>query len=222
MPACCLTPTAQSQTVLVSNQPAAMVKTVMVVSRKLSMLNKPMVKDVTSYGWQMPQPGTFLPSNCSTDLLYSSVCPKQDVQALKLLQYLHCSAQRLSDSTVMFLQTACRIHNMESVTDYRRLAHHHRGLFFTDDCKEKELQARFKEVAQPHPTRPLRVDVIMGRTLDVAQAGKSCLHNLCMPAFFKLTAASRCKQSFSMGNKQQGCQKSRQKWIAASLLLVAH
>lgn len=71
---------------------------------------------------------------------------------------------------------------MESVTDYRRLAHHHRGLFFTDDRKEEELQARFKEVAQPHATRPLRVDVIMGRTLDVAQAGKFCLHNLCMPA----------------------------------------
>ena len=65
---------------------------------------------------------------------------------------------------------------MESVTDYRRLAHHHRGLFFTDDCKEEELQARFKEVAAPHPTRPLRVDVIMGRTLDVAQAGKSLSH----------------------------------------------
>ena len=67
---------------------------------------------------------------------------------------------------------------MESVTDYRRLAHHHRGLFFTDDCKEEELQARFKEVAQPHATRPLRVDVIMGRTLDVAQAGKLPLHRL--------------------------------------------
>lgn len=77
---------------------------------------------------------------------------------------------------VVFLQAACRIHNMESVTDYRRLAHHHRGLFFTDDHKEEELQARFKEVAQPHATRPLRVDVIMGRTLDVAQAGKLPLH----------------------------------------------
>lgn len=80
------------------------------------------------------------------------------------------------DPVVMFLQTACRIHNMESVIDYRRLAHHHRGLFFTDDRKEEELQARFKEVAQPHATRPLRVDVIMGRTLDVAQAGKLPLH----------------------------------------------
>lgn len=60
---------------------------------------------------------------------------------------------------------------MESVTDYRRLAHHHRGLFFTDERKEEELQARFKEVVQPHATRPCRVDVIMGRTLDVAQAG---------------------------------------------------
>ena len=61
---------------------------------------------------------------------------------------------------------------MASVTDYRRLAHHHRGLFFTDDKREEELQARFQEVAQPHSTRPIRVDVIMGRTLDVAQAGK--------------------------------------------------
>ena len=65
---------------------------------------------------------------------------------------------------------------MESATDYRRLAHHHRGLFFTDDRKEEELQARFKEVAQPHATRPRRVDVIMGRTIDVAQAGKALSH----------------------------------------------
>ena len=70
------------------------------------------------------------------------------------------------------MQKACKVHDMASVTDYRRLAHHHRGLFFTDDKREEELQARFQEVAQPHSTRPIRVDVIMGRTLDVAQAGK--------------------------------------------------
>ena len=70
------------------------------------------------------------------------------------------------------LQKACIVHDMNSVTDYRRLAHHHRGLYFTDDQKEEELQARFAEVAAPNPTRPIRVDVIMGRTLDVAQAGK--------------------------------------------------
>lgn len=73
--------------------------------------------------------------------------------------------------TPCVVQKACVVHDMNSVTDYRRLAHHHRGLYFTDPKKEEELQARFKEVAQPHPTRPLRVDVIMGRTLDVAQAG---------------------------------------------------
>ena len=70
------------------------------------------------------------------------------------------------------MQKACKVHDMASVTDYRRLAHHHRGLFFSDDQREEELQARFQEVAQPHSTRPIRVDVIMGRTLDVAQAGK--------------------------------------------------
>ena len=70
------------------------------------------------------------------------------------------------------MQKACKVHDMASVTDYRRLAHHHRGLFFTDAEREEELQARFQEVAQPHSTRPIRVDVIMGRTLDVAQAGK--------------------------------------------------
>ena len=70
------------------------------------------------------------------------------------------------------MQKACVVHDMNSVTDYRRLAHHHRGLYFADDQKEEELQARFKEVAAPNPTRPIRVDVIMGRTLDVKQAGK--------------------------------------------------
>ncbi len=70
------------------------------------------------------------------------------------------------------VQKACKVHDMASVTDYRRLAHHHRGLFFTDESREEELQARFQEVAQPHATRPIRVDVIMGRTLDVAQAGE--------------------------------------------------
>lgn len=70
------------------------------------------------------------------------------------------------------MQKACIVHDMNSVTDYRRLAHHHRGLYFTDDQKEEELQARFEEVAAPNSTRPMRVDVIMGRTLEVAQAGK--------------------------------------------------
>lgn len=70
------------------------------------------------------------------------------------------------------MQKACIVHDMNSVTDYRRLAHHHRGLYFTDAQKEEELQARFKEVAAPNCTGPIRVDVIMGRTLDVAQAGK--------------------------------------------------
>ncbi|KAL3137749.1 hypothetical protein ABBQ38_005013 [Trebouxia sp. C0009 RCD-2024] len=84
------------------------------------------------------------------------------------------------------LKTACKVHNMESVTDYRRLAHHHRGLFFTDERKEEELQARFNEVAQPHRTRPCRVDVIMGRTLDVAQAGGP----VCFFTFDKLCNAN--------------------------------
>lgn len=84
------------------------------------------------------------------------------------------------------LKKACKIHDMASMTDYRRLAHHHRGLFFTDDMREEELQARFQEVAQPHSTRPIRVDVIMGRTLDVAQAGGP----VCFFTFDKLCNAN--------------------------------
>ncbi|KAL0053502.1 hypothetical protein WJX82_006636 [Trebouxia sp. C0006] len=84
------------------------------------------------------------------------------------------------------LKKACKVHDMASVTDYRRLAHHHRGLFFSDDQREEELQARFQEVAQPHSTRPIRVDVIMGRTLDVAQAGGP----VCFFTFDKLCNAN--------------------------------
>lgn len=84
------------------------------------------------------------------------------------------------------LKKACKVHDMASVTDYRRLAHHHRGLFFTDPKKEEELMGRFKEVAQPHPTRPRRVDVIMGRTFDVAQAGGP----VCFFTFDKLCNAN--------------------------------
>ena len=63
---------------------------------------------------------------------------------------------------------------MASVTDYRKCAHHHRGLFFFPpefDNPNDELRRRFSEVTHGQRLRPTRITVQMGRNLSVPLAG---------------------------------------------------
>ncbi|KAI7840820.1 hypothetical protein COHA_005466 [Chlorella ohadii] len=96
------------------------------------------------------------------------------------------------------LKDQCVVHDMESKTDYRKLAHHHRGLYFVTPSREEQLYERFLELTNNQPvsggqqylnvalSRSLLhslpgttllqvgkqyVDVAMGRQLELPRAG---------------------------------------------------
>ncbi|GLC33066.1 hypothetical protein PLESTB_000374200 [Pleodorina starrii] len=95
------------------------------------------------------------------------------------------------------LKTQCRAHDMDSSTDYRRLAQHQRGLYFVvprtaakssssssssssgspgSGSGSDPLMERFLDVAGGVVPAPTRVEVMMGRSLEVPlAAGKACL-----------------------------------------------
>ncbi|KXZ44587.1 hypothetical protein GPECTOR_65g205 [Gonium pectorale] len=89
------------------------------------------------------------------------------------------------------LKEACRPHDMESSTDYRRLAQHQQGLYFVappgatrgsapsaggQGAGADPLGERFSELADGAEPGPTRVEVMMGRSLEVpVAAGKACL-----------------------------------------------
>lgn len=60
---------------------------------------------------------------------------------------------------------------MVSVVDYRRLAQHLRGLYFTGPDACKVLQETFEGLTVNEPIQPAVVAVQMGRTLAVPKAG---------------------------------------------------
>jgi hypothetical protein len=71
---------------------------------------------------------------------------------------------------------------MNSGTDYRRLAHFHRGLYFTRpdfDDPDAELEDRFEEVVREgqKPEHQERVEIMMGRHMDIARAGLFTIHS---------------------------------------------
>lgn len=88
-------------------------------------------------------------------------------------------------------QVNCIAHDMNSTVDYRRLAQHQRGLYFitppagataktsgtssasttsSSGAGSDPLMERFLELAPDVPPAPTRVDVMMGRTLEVPLA----------------------------------------------------
>jgi peroxisome-assembly ATPase len=69
------------------------------------------------------------------------------------------------------LQKECVVHDMASVTDYRKLAHHRRGLYFVDPQREEELYETFVQLTNRRPIRSVAVEVMMGRYLEVPKAG---------------------------------------------------
>ena len=71
------------------------------------------------------------------------------------------------------LQSRCIVHDMASTTDHRRLAQHHRGLYFTDDQRDQELDTRFEELIGHQEPQQATVEVQMGRKIQVPAAGGS-------------------------------------------------
>ena len=68
-------------------------------------------------------------------------------------------------------QVECIEHDMDSRTDYRKLAHHHRGLYFTEPDRDTALHETFTELVNHQPIGPAVVTVQMGRKLPVPEAG---------------------------------------------------
>ena len=62
------------------------------------------------------------------------------------------------------------MHDMNSRTDYRKLAHHHRGLYFVTPTREQDLAERFLELGNHAPVQRAFVDVAMGRQLELPRA----------------------------------------------------
>lgn len=68
------------------------------------------------------------------------------------------------------------MHNISSVTDYRRLAQHTNGLFYTPQefaDPDAEAAAHFEALAAAchTPIGPAEIEVMMGRHLPVPTAG---------------------------------------------------
>jgi hypothetical protein len=140
------------------------------------------------------------------------------------------------------MQEACVIHNMNSPVDYRRLAHHTRGLYFLTPDRTALLHKAFLEngedsligaaaagssssggVGNPGP---VNVDVAMGRTLHVPQALGACRGSSALRFRNAVTAAwsvcwlPRCKSAAAaMGVNEQQHQPCRR---ACRVTLLAH
>lgn len=76
----------------------------------------------------------------------------------------------------MIWKEACNIHDMESTTDYRKLAHHQQGLFFLGTDGHEKLENVYKNMAGHHSeAKNVQVEVQLGRVLTVPRAsGKVC------------------------------------------------
>ncbi|GBG00285.1 hypothetical protein Rsub_12964 [Raphidocelis subcapitata] len=75
------------------------------------------------------------------------------------------------------LKEACVIHDMASPVDYRRLAHHARGLYFVEPNRDEELWEAFLEAGGGGGApAPATLQVAMGRVLHVPDAlGRAAL-----------------------------------------------
>ena len=60
---------------------------------------------------------------------------------------------------------------MESERDYRKLAHHAEGLYFTSKYRERELEDRFMELTNKNPIQSMALEVDMGRQFVLQRVG---------------------------------------------------
>ena len=71
-------------------------------------------------------------------------------------------------------QSSSVCHDMASRTDYRRLAQHTRGLYFVSPSRDVDLYEAFVQSTHGQPLGPRRIDVMMGRSLEVPVAAGRC------------------------------------------------
>ena len=81
------------------------------------------------------------------------------------------------------LKQETTVHDINSKVDYRRLAQHRRGLFYTShdfQDPDAEVEAQFTALAEAchEASGPTEVKVMMGRKLPVPQACERCKFRL--------------------------------------------
>lgn len=79
----------------------------------------------------------------------------------------------------MLWKEACDVHNMESTTDYRKLAHHQQGLFFLGSDSREKLENVYRNMAGHHiETKNVPIEVQLGRKMTVPKAsGRVCYYS---------------------------------------------
>ena len=90
------------------------------------------------------------------------------------------------------------VHDIASQVDYRRLAQHRRGLFYTChdfDDPDAEVEAQFRALAEAchEPTGPTEVAVMMGRKLPVPQACEAPPEDLEQPPAVQWDGCCACE-----------------------------
>ena len=95
------------------------------------------------------------------------------------------------------LKAETAVHDINSKVDYRRLAQHRRGLFYTThdfQDPDAEVEAQFRALAEAchEPSGPAEVKVMMGRKLPVPQACERCALRGSTPALLDAITALHC------------------------------
>ena len=104
---------------------------------------------------------------------------------------------------------------MESDRDYRKLAHHAEGLYFTSQFREQELEERFIELTNKSPIQTMTIEVDMGRHLVLQRTGGCVAHetfaNLCEKPLgaADYMAVARTKHTLALSGIPKFDEKSR-------------
>lgn len=77
---------------------------------------------------------------------------------------------------ISLLKERCRVHEIGSSTDYRKLTSAQKGLYFCGKDSSRLLKEKFQELIGGCMATPTTVEVVMGRTLQVPLGANGCAY----------------------------------------------
>lgn len=77
---------------------------------------------------------------------------------------------------ISLLKERCRVHEIGSSTDYRKLTSAQKGLYFCGKDSSRLLKEKFQELIGGCMATPKTVEVVMGRTLQVPFGANGCAY----------------------------------------------
>lgn len=77
---------------------------------------------------------------------------------------------------ISLLKERCRVHEIGSSTDYRKLTSAQKGLYFCGKDSSRLLKEKFQELIGGCMATPTTVEVVMGRTLQVPFGANGCAY----------------------------------------------